>query len=121
MRRRQERLLAKRRPSRPTRLVREIQEQNWDPQHCPSGDAASSDVTAPNKYVLGFLPGKAVAVRSTNLFNQNLISHFRDTLKTRQKHIFTDRFVVWHKFESKVSESELEVVELVTEPELEVV
>ena len=45
-------------------------------------------------YVEKYLPNKAVAVRSTNLFNQNVIKHFRDILKRRQKQVSMDRYVV---------------------------
>ena len=59
-------------------------------------------------------------VRSTIIFNQNVISHFRDILKRRQKQISMNKFIVRRKFEPIVSESESnvepEVVELATEP-----
>ena len=75
-------------------------------------------------YVEKYIHDKAVDVRSKNLFNQNVISHFRDILKRRQKQIFMNRFAVMRKFEPKVRESDPgvqpEVVELATEPELEI-
>ena len=40
-----------------------------------------------------FLPDKAAAIRSTNLFIQNVISYFMDILKRIQKQISTDRFL----------------------------
>ena len=65
------------------------------------------------------------SVQSTNLFNQNVISHFRDILKRKWKYISTYSFFLRRKFEPKVSQSEPsiepEAVELATEPELEIV
>ena len=76
-------------------------------------------------YVEKYLPDKSVEVQSTNLFNQNVISHFRNIIKRRQKQISMNRFVVRRKFKPKVSQSgpsvQPEVIELATEPELEIV
>lgn len=62
-----------------------------------------------------------MAIPSTNLFNQNVISHFSDMLKRRQKQTSIDRVVMRCKIEHTVSESKSEVVELATETELEIV
>ena len=53
-----------------------------------------------------YLPDNAVAVRSTNLLNQNVISHFKDIFKMRRKQLSMDRFVVRRTFKPKVSKSE---------------
>ncbi|KAK2169533.1 hypothetical protein LSH36_9g14054 [Paralvinella palmiformis] len=60
-------------------------------------------------YVEKYLPDKVVDVRSTNLFNQNMNSHFRNILKRRQKESESEPSV------------EPEVIEPATEPELEIV
>nr|XP_020452715.1 tigger transposable element-derived protein 1 [Monopterus albus] len=39
-------------------------------------------------------PNKAVAVRATNLFNDNAVSHFCQILKRRQNQVSLDRFLV---------------------------
>ncbi|KAK2141831.1 hypothetical protein LSH36_1034g00073, partial [Paralvinella palmiformis] len=75
--------------------------------------------------VSSYVPEYNVISKDTNLFNENVISHFSDILKRREKQISMDRFVARRKFEPKVSESEPsvepEVVELATELELEIV
>jgi hypothetical protein len=55
-------------------------------------------------------PGKAVAVRAMNLFNDNAMSYFREILNKRQKQVSLDRFLV------KVAQKEKEstVIPLVT-------
>jgi hypothetical protein len=39
-------------------------------------------------------PNKAVAVRATNILNDNAMSHFREILKRRQKQQSLDGFLV---------------------------
>ncbi|KAK2149186.1 hypothetical protein LSH36_463g04005 [Paralvinella palmiformis] len=107
------------------------------------GEPASSNVTATNEYIprfkslvdpVAYLP-QQVFNRDEPLLEENAQEDLRhgrgegmvprDILKRRQKEISMNRFVVMRKFEPKMSESEpsveLEVIELATEPELEIV
>ena len=56
-----------------------------------------------SSYIEKYHPNKAVAMRTTNLFNNNAVSHFRQILKRRQKQMSLHRFLV--KKDSKESAS----------------
>ncbi|PNF33870.1 hypothetical protein B7P43_G07233 [Cryptotermes secundus] len=45
-------------------------------------------------YIEKHHPNKAVAMRATNLFNDNAVSHFHQILKRRQKQMSLDSFLV---------------------------
>ncbi|PNF19234.1 hypothetical protein B7P43_G08212 [Cryptotermes secundus] len=45
-------------------------------------------------YIEKHRPNKAVAMRTTNLFNDNAVSHFHQILKRRQKQMSLDIFIL---------------------------
>jgi len=54
-------------------------------------------------FVERYHPNKAVASRSINIFNDNVMCHFRNILKRRQKQITMDNFLVGLKQSRVVS------------------